>query len=171
MVSASHVCLNRVPKTICVPFLKRKSRTRYEFVRHFDAYHASPGFAFMERLLLPIDPQTGDITCVDVNDGYSVASSTQWRPSIGIALGDAIAQSTSTAWNSGFDFSRCVKFAIFGFFIHGPLCHYFYKSLDQARFVCFQSNRTTRFRPFIHLFHHSKQHLLSFTYCFSVRRH
>ena len=47
----------------------------------------------------------------------------------GFIIGDSIAQ-LATSPVSQFDFKRTAKFAAFGFVVHAPGCHYFYKALD-----------------------------------------
>ena len=54
-----------------------------------------------------------------------------FRFPLGMAVGDAITQCI-THNEKPFDLYRSLKFASFGFCIDGPLCHYFYESLDRV---------------------------------------
>lgn len=47
----------------------------------------------------------------------------------GFIIGDSIAQYTT---QPKYDALRTARFATYGFFIHGPLCHYLYNLLDKV---------------------------------------
>jgi protein Mpv17 len=51
----------------------------------------------------------------------------------GFILGDGIAQ-LATKGPERYDYARTARFAAFGFCIHAPGCHYFYKALDSVVF-------------------------------------
>lgn len=51
----------------------------------------------------------------------------------GFVLGDGIAQ-LATKGSDKYDFARTMRFAAFGFCIHAPGCHYFYRALDALVF-------------------------------------
>ncbi len=53
----------------------------------------------------------------------------------GFIIGDTLAQVYAGAGRQGgqpFDFARTARFAIYGFCIHAPSCHYFYQALDKV---------------------------------------
>ena len=51
----------------------------------------------------------------------------------GFILGDGIAQLASKPLDQ-YDYKRTARFAAFGFAIHAPGCHYFYRALDSIVF-------------------------------------
>ncbi|KAK9819868.1 hypothetical protein WJX72_003457 [[Myrmecia] bisecta] len=55
----------------------------------------------------------------------------------GFIIGDTLAQVYAGAGRAGgekFDYGRTARFAVFGFCIHAPCCHYFYRALDKVVF-------------------------------------
>lgn len=61
---------------------------------------------------------------------------------VGFATGDAIAQSLTS---ENFDWHRNLKFAVFGFCIHGPLGHTFYKNIDKFVYPAQRLHKKTVF--------------------------
>mmetsp|Transcript_12299 Transcript_12299/g.21005 ORF Transcript_12299/g.21005 Transcript_12299/m.21005 type:complete len:193 (-) Transcript_12299:177-755(-) len=50
----------------------------------------------------------------------------------GFVLGDLVAQSPDWTAGKPYDFWRTTKLALFGFFLHGPIGHYWYGFLDRT---------------------------------------
>lgn len=56
-----------------------------------------------------------------------------WISCVGLCVGDVLAQ---TAEKKKYSLERTVRFGAFGFLVHGPALHFFYKGLDKVSEFC-----------------------------------